>query len=416
MMMRTWLASLALLVVTGATAPAIQFRTADAYVLQSDQTVTEELWLVTGTADIRGTAEDDVFAVGNAFDAASSTTLSGAFGNDVWAVANTVTVTGRVKEHGRLLANTVELGGRIGASLAAAGSSIRLAKASEVAGDAILFCENALLEGEVGGNLRLFAYSVTLSGKFAGNVRVVAEDIVVMPGTEIKGNLTYTSSKELFLDQNVALGGQLVRKEVTKPAEAPSYGPRLNEVVVTQAFLYLCALVVALPFVAIFAPFAGRAVRLIRQSSWKCALVGLAAFCLMPMLGVFALFTIIGIPLSVILLATYGLMIYLSKIVVALVVGGVLLRRRGPQPFSRVFTALSLGLILLYALAALPTVGLIVWFLTVLLGFGGMVLAVFAPLAPAAAEPPPLAPSGPPPVGQEPPTFGPGSNPTQRNP
>lgn len=389
-MTRKALLALAVCLLAGAAA-GVELRRTDAYVLAADQTASRELWIVTRTADLRGTVEDDLFVAGE------STTLGGEFQNDVWAAGQTVTFTGTVAEHLRVLASTAEFGGEVGKSLVAAASSVRLAAGAVVDGDAVLLGENVLCEGSIRGDLRLLAYSTTISGKVGGDVRLVADDIVVMPGTEIAGDLVYTSSKELFLDQKVMLKGRLIRKEVAASIQPPP-APRLTDLIMPHAFFYICALLAALPFLAIFPQFTGRAVRLVRQSGWKCLLVGFAAFCLMPMVGLFAVFTIIGIPLSALVLASYLIMVYLSKVIVALALAGVLLRRRGPQSFGRVFTALSLGLVLLYALAALPMAGFLVWFVIVLLGLGGMVLALFAP-----PDLPPAAPTGPPPLQQEPP-------------
>ena len=240
--------------------------------------------------------------------------------------------------------------------------------------------------------------AATLSGTRRRQRRIAADDIVVMPGTKIGGDLVYTSPKDLFLDPGkVELDGQLVRKELeTIQVKAPP--PTLYDIIVLQAYFYLCALVAGIPFIAIFPRFTGRAVRWVRQSAWKCALVGFIAFCLIPMTSLFVFFTIIGIPLGLLLLLVYAIMIYLSKIIVALGIGGIVLRRHGPQPFSRVFAALSLGLIAIYLVTALPLIGSIAAFVVLLTGLGGMVFAIFS--SPVAADLP-----LPPPIPQAPRSF-----------
>jgi hypothetical protein len=85
---------------------------------------------------------------------------------------------------------------------------------------------------------------------------------------------------------------------------------------------------------------------------------------------------VIGLPLGATVFAVFLVLVYLSKIVVGLVVGGILLRRRGPQPFGRAFTALAVGLVLLYFLTAPPILGVVVWFVVVVAGMGGLVLAL----------------------------------------
>ena len=166
--------------------------------------------------------------------------------------------------------------------------------------------------------------------------------------------------------------------------------PTTKQMVIVQAFLYFCAIMTAIPFMGVFSGFTGRSVRALREAPWKCGITGFIAFCLMPMVGFFVLLTIVGIPLGVLLFGFYAALVYLSKIIVALTVGGVILRRRGHQPFGRVFTALSFGLVLLYFLSSLPLVGMFFWLLTVMLGLGAMVLVILFGRSFIATEPPPV--------------------------
>ena len=83
-------------------------------------------------------------------------------------------------------------------------------------------------------------------------MRVYATDIVVMPGTEIGGDLVYTCDKELVLDEKVQLPGQLLRKEVQQPsAEIPQLPPM--HVVIMNFYLFVAALMVGIPFAGLLA-------------------------------------------------------------------------------------------------------------------------------------------------------------------
>ncbi len=72
----------------------------------------------------------------------------------------------------------------------------------------------------------------------------------------------------------------------------------------------------------------------------------------------------------------YAIVLYLAKIVVALAVGGILLQRRGPQPYLATALTLALGLLLLYFLAVMPLVGGIVTMLVIFIGLGGLTLGI----------------------------------------
>ena len=367
---------------------AIRLHRVDAFDLPVSENVPAETWILANTVNIEGSLADDVFAL------AQDVSVKGSVGNDLWAVGDTVSLEGSVAEHARLAGRTVQVGGLVGSSLAAAGSSVSFSDTAGVGGDAVVVAENAIVRGRVSGNLRVMSYSATLSGMMDGNVRIFAEDIVILPGTEIAWDLVYTSSKDLFLDEKVILHGQLIRRDMQAADAAPAPASVMRHWMM-QAFLCTCALVASLPFITLFPQFVGRSVRLVRDAPWKCALAGLLVFSLVPMFAVLAVVVIVGLPLALLLAVAYFLLAYLGKTVVALAVGGMLLRRRGPQRFGAVFAALVLGLFLIYAGASVPGLGWVAMALVLLLGMGGMTIALFAPALPPGMPGSPPLPPGP---------------------
>lgn len=380
------------LAVSAAAAP-LSFQRPEAFILEEEQALTNELWLVTAAADIRGAIADDLFAVGGTL------LVAGDLGRDVWALGKEVDFTGRAAGHARIAGSVLDIRGTADGNLIALGRSVSMTAGSAVNGDAVLAGEDVVVEGRIGGRAQIYAKRLTLSGRFENTVRVFAEDIVVHPGTEIRGDLEYTAPRDLILDQRVVLAGQLIRKEPLIPTPSTS----LREVISAQMLLFSAALLVAMPFLAVFPRYAGRSVRLLRGSAWKCALAGFAAFALFPMAILILPFTIVGLPLGVMLLLAFLLLLYLSKFIVALALGGWLLRRRGPAPFWRALSTLAFGLVLLYVLVSLPGIGLAAWLLTLCLGLGSLLLSVFLPAPEEPPAPPPLpspgaVPPAPPPL------------------
>ncbi|HKL21775.1 MAG TPA: hypothetical protein VJ904_08215, partial [Tichowtungia sp.] len=107
-----------------------------------------------------------------------------------------------------------------------------------------------------------------------------------------------------------------------------------------------------------------------------CALAGFAGLVVLPMGAFFLLLTLIGIPLSLLILLFYLILLYLSKIAVALWIGSALLRRR---PFDRQKAAapLALGLLILYSLTVIIAAEMIVHILVIILGLGALLIALF---------------------------------------
>ena len=199
-----------LLAVTSA--HAFEIHRVDTYALGPDAAAESQMVITANKAEIQGRIADDVFLLAN------DAVMSGAAENDAWLAANTLRVSGRVHDHLRIMANTATVSGAVSNSVSAIANTLHLARESRVDGSVNAVAGSVILEGAVGGNVRVMGEVVTLAGVIAGNARVFANDIVVMPGATINGDLVYTSEKELILDEKVSLRGKLIRKEVTQPA------------------------------------------------------------------------------------------------------------------------------------------------------------------------------------------------------
>ncbi len=388
------LALLALVLCLPAASSAIDFKKADAYVLSADESQGAQLWLLSQQASVAGSVADDMFLLTQTAD------LSGQFDNDLWSLAEDIDFGGHVNEHARLVGTRVDISGTIGSSLTACGNVIKVNKNATVGGDVLLVAETIVFDGHAGGSSRLIGSSVTLGGTFGDSVRVIAEDIAILPGTEILGDLVYTSGKEVFLDPKVQLQGELVRQAIkpAEPAAARAWGKRA----MIQAYLFFGALLVGVIWLALFRRRSVTAAMLVRKSMWRCALVGIIAFCLIPMVAFFALFTFVGWPLAALTTAIFCVLLYGAKIIAGLALGTLLLRNRDLGRFAPAFSALLCGLVLLYFLAAIPMFSFAVWFMVTVVGLGGLILSIMGAETPSALlaggptadgkPPPPLSP------------------------
>jgi len=215
------------------------------------------------------------------------------------------------------------------------------------------------------------AQRVTLGGQIDGDVSIVAQDIAILPGTILNGNLTYTAPEELVLSPSVVLGGQLIRTFEAVPAKQ-IFKPNL----VGHFMFAIAALVTGLVFIGLFPRYSGGALVALRDSRGISMLIGFAALFMLPVTAFLLLFTFIGTPLSILLFLFYLILLYLSKIIVALVIGSAILRRK---EFSKRKAAapLALGLLVIYALTSFVAASLLINILIVILGLGALLLALF---------------------------------------
>lgn len=347
-------------------AAGLEFLQADHFLQQTEDIQQRELWLAAERIEIRGRMEESLFA------AADTAELSGHFAKDVWVSAKDITLDGQIAQHARFAASGMILvRGDIGSSLMAASSgSIKIEEGAEIRNDALMAAPTVILDGTIHGHASVWARRAIVTGRINGDVRIRAQEISILPGTHIEGNLIYTAPQEIAFDRRIYVGGNVDRR--LEAATSGQYGQHLK----IQFFLYSGALLAGLLFTALFPRYTGHAVRRIRHSFWQTALTGSLAFFLIPLAATLALFTLVGIPAGILLGAVYVILLYVAKIVVALALGSVLLQRRGPQPYRATALTLAVGLLFLYFAAGLPIVGAIGTIAILFVGLGGLILGL----------------------------------------
>jgi cytoskeletal protein CcmA (bactofilin family) len=349
-------------------APTNGLRAVEEYLLPESDRVDGPLVVMANLATVAGTASDDVFVF-----AGQQAELSGACLNDAWVLAQTVVAKGVVHDHARLAGYSVTISGVVSGGVVAAGNAVTVAREARLHGNTYLAGENVICEGVVEGPVRIAARRVTVGGNIRGNVDLTAEDIVIMPGAVIQGDLSYLSAKELLPGKSVTIEGTLTRRQIETPSEPRPFLATGNLLFSLMLFLAACA--VGIPFVVIFPAYAGRAATQVRDFFFRSAFVGALACCLLPMIGVMAAVSLIGLPLGLSLLAVFGLLSYFAKFAVGLAVGTMVLRRGVPRERGA-FWIMLLGLVLLYLGGLLPIIGPAITLAAAFLGTGGLLLGL----------------------------------------
>ncbi|MBN2164031.1 MAG: polymer-forming cytoskeletal protein [Pontiellaceae bacterium] len=350
---------------TAATAPAIDFISTNRYELAKEQSVDTEQWISAEVIQIDGTLRQDLFAGG-----IKDLVLNGICEQAVWAMAgNSMVITGDCHDNVRLLGTTIRIDGTIDGNLMAVANAISIGTNAVIAGDVHLNANQIILEGSVGGSVDLTAtQTATLSGIITGNAKVHAHEIILSDNAaKIGGNLTYMSSRELIPGENV-IGGTIKRSEPPSPYSAD----RLY----SHAIWFLAAFLTGMPFVSLFPMTTAMASILTRKSPLLCLLVGFVAFFLLPILGVIALSSGIGIPLGALMLASWGALVYISRIITGLLIGTLILRN-GTTSAGRIILSMSAGLAVIYSVTFIPTAFSLLFQLVVIwIGTGALLLAL----------------------------------------
>jgi cytoskeletal protein CcmA (bactofilin family) len=234
-----------------------------------------------------------------------------------------VIAAGRFNDHTRIAAKMVQISGTLNGSLTAAGTTVKIEPSATLAKNMLCFGENVITEGTITGDARIVAQKATIGGKIAGDVTITAQSIVILPGTVIGGDLNYTAPTELVLSPSITLSGKLNRTfEPVQPAQF------FKQNLTAHFFFAFAALFTGMVFGPLFPRYTARTVHLLGTARGTCLLTGFVALFLIPILAFLLLFTLIGLPLSLLTILFYIILLYLSKVVVGLWIGTLILRRK----------------------------------------------------------------------------------------
>ncbi|MGI9334545.1 MAG: hypothetical protein ACR2RL_15470 [Gammaproteobacteria bacterium] len=334
-------------------------------------TFTEEQYISGGEVVLNGVNGADLFVSGgtivfNDVRAGDGAVAGGSVRFDQATVSN-LFVAGGELEFDRLVAK----------DLVAAGGRIRLRRNVDVEGYATLAGAEIDLAGRIGGNLKAAGRRVAISATIEGNAHVVAARVVIGPEARIGGNLTYVSSAQAQIAPGAQIQGKVERHD------APEADISLVAIVGFVLIVWLVA-VIGLAFMAMALQLGlpgllDDAARTIKMRPWASLGLGFALLIAAPAAGSLFAFSVVGIPLAVVVYATCVPTFALGLTSIGYWLGCRSIRRAGGSAPGRTrrLMGTALGVLLLAVVVLLPLIGWLAALLGVATGTGALVLAAW---------------------------------------
>ena len=317
-----------------------------AYLLEEDQTVSDDLYVIAGDITIRGDVEGDLYLLG------SNVYLSGSIEGDLYAMGGDVIVEGTVGGEVYVLGGDVELTGVFSEVLHAAGGKLEL---------------SGTFNNEVncGGGV------VRLSGTFTDDAYIQASTFQLLSGTVIEGDLNY-NAKNFDRAEDVTINGTINEMpEVQWEAEGPGWG--------IFVFFWILGLVgyfiVGMVLYGFFPNFTKGAVdrvfsRFAQNLGW-----GVLLLLLTPLVVLVLLVTVVGIPLGILMGIAFGVGIFIGEIIVSAALGGLIFSLF-KKTDAAYWLKLLVGLIILFLITIIPIVNVIAALIIWILGLGNLALYI----------------------------------------
>jgi hypothetical protein len=313
----------------------------------------------------------------NLFLAAQSIDISGAAGGDLVAVCATLNLSGRIAGAVRAGAGTAYINGNVGQDVLIGCANLVTGKTSEVHGDVVATCRSVEIAGIVRGDVKVAANDVVISGSIDGDVdATVANRLTLTPDARIYGNLRYRSDRPLDIKNPDLVFGNIEHVRLPSRDEIEDLRNLKPRPSLFVSFLLpfailsvIGALVVGFLLVAIWKHTLNEGLNRALRRWGRTLGFGAVGFLMGPMTILVAFALVITIPAGLVASAIYLVLIYLGKTIAGMFTGKLLFHLFGAPDVS-LWWAAPVGIVIVYALCAIPWAGWIFWLLSMAVGFG----------------------------------------------
>ena len=317
--------------------------------------------------------------VGDLFAAGQTIDISGVVAGNAFVGGQRVLVSGRIEGDLFFFGETALIDGELAGDLYGFFNEVRVLEGGSVRGDLHVAGESIWIEGSVGGRVVGAAQRIDILGTVGQDVLVAAERLDIHEGARIGGRVRYDTASEPRIREGAEIAGAVERvvyeDEVDGDEGHGRGGSSLLASLLWRLWLLVTTLIAGAIYLGLGGPRASRPAELLAASPARGLGLGFVAFFAVPIVAAIALIACLTLPLGVIGFALYAVAIYLARIVTAQCVGTWLLGKLGssaPAPVS----GLLVGLVLFYALTAIPYLDSLIWFAWVASGLGGIALAI----------------------------------------
>lgn len=233
--------------------------------------------------------------------------------------------------------------------------------------------------GVVDGNVVVASGDVLVAGQVDGDLVTFSGEARLLPGAVVTGDLTY-GDDEPVIARRARVEGDVSKEDITDSlAFAPIVGAFAFWIATAVSGLVLGLLLLLL------APRAADAAFAQAESRFGTVIgLGAAVFIGLPILGVVAAITLVGLPLGIGIFLAWLPLAAIAFVTSAWAVGRAIVK----PPTSR-YLAFLAGFAILQAITLIPVVGFIAWLVAVVIGFGMLAGAITAARSPGSKPPAP---------------------------
>lgn len=321
------------------------------------------------SVEISGTVNGDVYAL------AEQVIIDGVVNGDVLACVGSIDISGKVLRNCRIIGGQVLIGGTIGNNVTAIGGSVQLLPFAKINGNLVAVSGNAEIASFIGSDVTLIASNARVSSTIKKDLEGYVGSMRITSKAVIDGNVEYQSSTPAWIESGATIRGTVTYRpsfvhQLVKGTWIQGLLVGSKVVVILMNFLY--TVVIGIIVFKLFPHNLEAALHSLKIHPLKSLSYGIVLLVLLPLTSLILLMTILGVPFALTLIALNIIGFYTAKVYSIFWASQSLLKW---LKLRRRILCFLFAAVLYFFLTAIPILGPIIAFASMLFGLGAGVLA-----------------------------------------
>jgi len=342
---------------------ADELKSSENLYIPQGETITGNLYAASSDIIIDGDINGDLIAF------AKNITINGRLEGDLIALSQTITVNGEINGNIRSIGDSMTVNGIVARNVNFVGNNLNIEKNAKINWDLLTGALNTNIQGIIKGNVYGGGDTIILNGKIGKNFNFSHnqknQKINIGAEADISGDFLYNKNSLLSISDQANISG---KKEMIKNDENNT-----NQKIWSFIYKIFAMLTIGLIISTLGKKHLNKINKNILTKTKKSLTWGFLASLIAPVSAAILIFTIIGLPLAIIIISLWIILLCLGKIVIAIFIGQYLLNRITKKEQTPT-TALIIGVIIIHSLCLIPYLGWIISLMTSILGLGAILI------------------------------------------
>ncbi|MGV8161828.1 MAG: hypothetical protein ACP5N2_00670 [Candidatus Nanoarchaeia archaeon] len=311
----------------------------------------ENLYLTNNEVSIESKLYGDLYSISERID------VNGLVRDDINAMTGVFDFRGTVGSDVRLVSSSAVIDGVIFGEFINFGNYVKITNKAVIGGPVNINANIVVIDGTIQDDLYVKAEKVILNGVVEGNAVIKAAKFELGPDAKIMGDLSSTRNVEDFSSQ---VEGTITK---IKGRDDPT---NFTAITLSKLGLFIMIFLIGTVMILVTKKRTERTTKTMYTKFLFSMLIGFIALALAPFVALMLLFTIVGIPIALLIVAIYVLVLILTLGFVALFLGRLNIKMAKSK--NNLWLELLIGSL---ALALISIIPVIFWLVVILLGFVG---------------------------------------------